>query len=100
MIRRNSIPSEYVAYSVYLYFSGLSLRRVSERLNCLSEITYPYGIRFRNTSLKNIIKKKRISECVIDETLIKVDSELFLIILTYEIGCLQAIVLSLSHQGQ
>lgn len=28
---RNRTPSEYISYGLYLYFSGLSLRRASER---------------------------------------------------------------------
>jgi hypothetical protein len=32
MVCRNRTPSEYIIYGFYLYFSGLSLRRASERL--------------------------------------------------------------------
>ena len=51
MNTRNRTPSEYIGYGLYLYFSGLSLRRTAERLFCF------------------------ISRYVIDETLIKVGSE-------------------------
>jgi hypothetical protein len=34
MVCRNRTPSEYNSYGLYLDFSGLSLRRVSERLSC------------------------------------------------------------------
>ncbi|HXT83335.1 MAG TPA: hypothetical protein VN704_03230 [Verrucomicrobiae bacterium] len=33
MIFRNRTPSEYIGYALYLYFSGLSLRRASGRLS-------------------------------------------------------------------
>ena len=35
MVNRNRTPSEYIGYGLYLYFSGLSLRKASERLSQL-----------------------------------------------------------------
>jgi putative transposase len=77
MNTRNRTPSEYVCYGLYLYFSGLSLRRASERLSCL--------IKRNHVSIWNWIqeyhplkissKRKRISEYVVDETMLKVGSE-------------------------
>ena len=74
MIARNRTPSEYVGYGLYLYFSGLSLRRAPERLSCF--------VKRNHVSIWNWIQKhkpnrvfsrrKKISEFVIDETLIKV----------------------------
>ena len=40
MIIRNRTPSEYVCYGLYLYFSGLSFRRASERLSCFIKRNY------------------------------------------------------------
>jgi hypothetical protein len=42
----------------------------------LREVRFRSGSGFRSSSLENIIKKKRIAECIVDETLIKVGSEL------------------------
>ncbi len=77
MINRNRTPSEYVCYGLYLYFSGLSLRRASERLSCF--------VKRNHVSIWNWIqkyhpkkissKRKRIAEYIIDETLIKVGSQ-------------------------
>jgi len=77
MLIRNRTPSEYVYYGLYLYFSGLSLRKTSERLTVL--------VKRNHVSIWNWIQKyhpeklsskiKKISEFVIDETLIKVGSE-------------------------
>ncbi len=77
MLIRNRTPSKYVYYGLYLYFSGLSLRRTSERLSVL--------VKRNHVSIWNWIqkyhpkklssKRKKISEFVIDETLIKVGSE-------------------------
>ncbi|WP_172602092.1 hypothetical protein [Candidatus Nitrosocosmicus franklandus] len=33
MLTRNRTPSKYVCYGLHLYFSGLSLRKASERLS-------------------------------------------------------------------
>jgi len=74
---RNRTPSEYIGYALYFYFSGLSLRRTSERLACF--------IRRNHVSIWNWIqkykpqrissKKKNIEEYVLDETIIKAGSE-------------------------
>ncbi len=63
--------------SLYLYFSGLSLRRTSERLS--------YFVKRNHVTIWNWIqkyhpkrmssKRKRISEYMVDETLLKVGSE-------------------------
>ena len=77
MNTRNRTPSPYIGYGLYLYFSGLSLRRVSERLSCF--------IKRNHVSIWNWIQKyhpqkmssrsKKISEFIVDETLIKAGSE-------------------------
>ena len=77
MINRNRTPSKYVCYGLYLYFSGLSLRRTSERLAFL--------VKRNHVSIWNWIQKyhpqklsyrrRKISEYVVDETLIKVGSQ-------------------------
>ena len=77
MVSRNRTPLEHVGHGLYLYFSGLSLRRASEGLSCF--------VRRNHVSIWNWIQKhkptgafsrrKKISESVIDETLIKVGPE-------------------------
>ena len=78
MIFRNRTPSEYIGYGLYFYFSGLSLRKAADRLSdCF--------IKRNHVSIWNWIqkynpqkissKKKKISEYVIDETVIKVGPE-------------------------
>ena len=73
---RKRTPSEYICYGLYLYFSGLSLRRASERLS--------YLIKRNHVSIWNWIqrykpekiasKRKKIEAYIIDETIIKVGS--------------------------
>ena len=77
MNTRNRTPSEYIGYGLYLYFSGLSLRRTAERLfGLLNETTFPFGSGFKNTILKRYsTKRRKIYRYVIDETLIKVGSD-------------------------
>ena len=77
MFTRNKTPPEYVYRGLYLYFSGLSLRRTSQRLSCF--------IKRNHVTIWNWIQKyhpekistrsKRISEFIVDETLLKVGSE-------------------------
>jgi putative transposase len=74
-IRRRT-PSEYICYGLYLYFSGLSLRRASQRLS--------YLIKRNHVSIWNWIqkykpekiasKRKKVEAYIIDETIIKVGS--------------------------
>ena len=77
MISRNRTPSRYVYYGLHLYFSGLSLRKTSERLS--------YCIKRNHVTIWNWIQKyqpkiiktkqRRICEFIVDETLLKVGSE-------------------------
>ena len=77
MFTRNKTPSKYVYYGLHLYFSGLSLRKASERLSQMCKRNHvsiwnwiqKYHVR-RISS-----KRKRISEYIVDETLLKVGSE-------------------------
>jgi putative transposase len=77
MNTRNRTPSEYVCYGLYLYFSGLSLRRASERLTCFIKRNHVsiWNWIQEYHPLKISTKSKRISEFIVDETLIKVGSE-------------------------
>ncbi len=77
MISRNRTPSEYVGYGLYLYFSGLSLRKATERLPIFIKRNYVsiwnWIQKYKPQKIKS--KKRKISEYIIDETLIKVGSE-------------------------
>ena len=77
MFTRNKTPPEYVCCDMYLYLSGLSLRRTAQRLS--------YRIKRNHVTIWNWIQKyhpinissksKKISEYIVDETLLKVGSE-------------------------
>ena len=100
MLIRNRTPSKYVYYGLYLYFSGLSLRKTSERLSVL--------VRRNHVSIWNWIQKyhpkklsskiKKISEFVIDETLIKVGSEYIWLWVAIEPKNREILALSISRE--
>jgi putative transposase len=97
---RNRTPSEYVCYGLYLYFSGLSLRRVSERLSCF--------VKRNHVSIWNWVQKyhpkkvssskKKIIEFIVDETLIKVGSEYIWLWITVEPENRQILALTISKE--
>ena len=84
MNTRNRASSEYIGYGLYFYFSGLSLRKTSERLSsCFIKREKSYinqsGIGYKQKYKPKKIferKRKKIKEFIIDETLIIIGSEL------------------------
>jgi putative transposase len=75
--KRNRTSSKYVCYGLYLYFSGLSLRQASERLAFLvkrNDISIGNWIQQYHPQ-KLSYRRRKISEYVVDETLIKVGSQ-------------------------
>ena len=100
MNARSRTPSEYICYGLYLYFSGLSLRRTSERLSCF--------IKRNHVSIWNWIqeyhplmissKRKRISEFIVDETMLKVGSEYIWLWIAIEPKNKQILALTISKE--
>jgi len=83
-----------------LYFSGLSLRRTSERLSCFvkrNHVTIWNWIQ-KYRPRKILSKKKRISEFIIDGTLIKVGSEYIWLWVAIEPENRQILALSISKE--
>ena len=80
MHTRNRTPSQYIGYGLYFYFSGLSLRRASDRLsscfikrNHVSIWNWIQRYKPRRLSSR---KKKLVEGFVVDETLLKIGSEM------------------------
>jgi putative transposase len=76
--QKQRTPSEYIGYGLYFYFSGLSLRRAAGRLSDCFIKRNPVSIwnwiqKYKPQKITS--KKKKISEYVIDETVIKVGQE-------------------------
>jgi putative transposase len=75
---RSRTSSKYVYYALQLYFSGLSLEEHHKGyLDLLKETMLPFGTGSSATSQRRYCKQKRckLSESIIDETLIKVGSD-------------------------
>ena len=101
IVRRNRTPSKYIYYTLYFYFSGLSLRRASKILSS-------YFIQRNHVSIWNWIqkyhpkklssKRKKILEFVIDETLIKDGSEYIWLWVAIEPKNREILALSISKE--
>ncbi len=79
MSSRNRTPSQIIGYGLYLYFLGLSFRNAAKALSFLhiikiSHVSIWHWIQKYKPKKSN--KKKKINEFVIDETAVKVGSEL------------------------
>jgi len=83
-----------------LYFSGLSLRRTSQRLSCF--------IKRNHVTIWNWIQKyhprristrsKRISEFIVDETMLKVGSEYISLWIAIDAKSKEILALSISKE--
>jgi putative transposase len=77
MLTRNRTPSKYVYYRLHLYFSGLSLRKASERLSQIYKRNHVsiwnWIQKYKPQKLKST--RRRVLEYIIDETMLKVGSE-------------------------
>jgi putative transposase len=105
MNTRNRTSSEYIGYGLYFYFSGLSLRKTSERLSsCFikGEIMYVsiWNWIQKYKPKKIFERKKKIEEFIVDETLIKkIGSELiWLWVATIELGSKEILGISISKE--
>ncbi|MGD9535026.1 MAG: hypothetical protein AB7V56_14820 [Candidatus Nitrosocosmicus sp.] len=70
MLTRNRTPSKYVYYGLHLYFSGLSLRKASERLSQICKRNHVsiwnWIQKYKPQKLKST--RRRVLEYIIDET--------------------------------
>ena len=103
MTTRNKTPSKYVCilYGLHLYFSGLSLRKASERLSQLfkrNHVSIWNWIQKYKPKIMVCTKIKRILEYIIDETLIKVGLNYVWIWVAIESENRQILALSISKE--
>jgi putative transposase len=100
MINRNRTPSEYVCYGLYLYFSGLSLRRSSERLSCFVKRNHVsiwnWIQKYRPQKIKS--RKRKVSEYIVDETMLKVNSKYIWLWVAIEPENKQILALNISKE--
>jgi len=60
VIIRNRTLSQYIGYDLYLKFSGLSLRRVSQRLSCfIKRNQVSIWNWFKNTNHKGYLQEEK-----------------------------------------
>ena len=100
MFTRNKTPPEYVYRGLYLYFSGLSLRRTSERLSCFikrNHVTIWNWIQKYHPK-KILTRSKRIFEFIVDETLLKVGSEYIWLWVAIDAKSKEILALSISKE--
>jgi putative transposase len=74
MFKRNRTSSKYIYYALNLYFSGLSLRKTSEHLSQFiksNHVSIWNWIQRYKPSKISQKRKKKVSEFIIDETLLK-----------------------------
>ena len=103
MNTRNRTSSEYIGYGLYFYFSGLSLRKTSERISsCFikrNHVSIWNWIQQKYKPKKIFERKKKIEEFIIDETLIKIGSELiWLWVATIGFGSKEILGISISKE--
>jgi putative transposase len=100
MITRNRTPSKYVYYGLHLYFSGLSLRKASERLSRLYKRNH-FSIwnwiqKYKPQKLQST--RSKVLEYIVDETMLKVGSELIWLWVAIEPENKQILALSISKE--
>jgi putative transposase len=88
VINRNRTPSPRIGYGLYLYFLGLSTRKAAKALSFLhivkrSHVAIWYWIQ-KYKPQRMWSKRKMVSQFIIDETQIKVGSELLWLWITIE----------------
>ena len=76
---RNRTSSSYIGRALYLYFLGLSTRSVVKAMFCFRKVKRSHVAIWKWIQeyhpRKILSKRKRISEFIIDETLLKVGFE-------------------------
>ncbi|WP_458720072.1 hypothetical protein [Candidatus Nitrosocosmicus sp. R] len=76
---RNKTSSSYIGRALYLYFLGLSTRNVAKAMFCFRKVKRSHVAIWKWIQKyhpkKILSKRKRISEFIIDETLLKVGFE-------------------------
>src|SRR3954462_12421197 len=100
MNTRNRTPSSYISYGLNLYYSGLSLRLVSERLSCFIKrnhvSVWNWIQKYKPQKIKS--KRKKVSEYIVDETMLKVGSKYIWLWIAIEPENCRILALSMSKE--
>ncbi|MGD9535047.1 MAG: DDE-type integrase/transposase/recombinase [Candidatus Nitrosocosmicus sp.] len=99
-IKRNRTPLKYIGYGLYLYFLGLSYRNTSKALAQFVKRSHVAIWKWiqRYKPKKIARKRKRISEFIIDETLVKIGSAYMWIWVAIELKSKEILALNISKE--
>ena len=99
---RNRTSSSYIGRASYLYFLGLSTRNVAKAMFCFRKVKRSHVAIWKWIQKyhprKILSKRKRISEFIIDETLLKVGFEFIWLWVAIEPENRQILALSISKE--
>ena len=99
---RNITSSSYIGRALYLYFLGLSTRNVARAMFCFRKVKrshvaiWKWIQKYHPKKISS--KRKKIEEYIVDETLIKVGSELVWLWVAIEPKNRQILALSISKE--
>jgi putative transposase len=99
---RNRTSSSYIGRALYLYFLGLSTRNVARAMFCFRKVKrshvaiWKWIQKYHPKKISS--KRKKIEEYIVDETLIKVGSELVWLWVAIEPKNRQILALSISKE--
>jgi putative transposase len=100
--KRNRTSSSYIGRALYLYFLGLSTRNVARAMFCFRKVKRSHVAIWnwiqKYHPKKISSKRKKIEEYIVDETLIKVGSELVWLWVAIEPKNRQILALSISKE--
>ena len=100
--KRNRTSSSFIGHALYLYFLGLSTRGVAKAMFFLNKIKRSHVAIWnwiqKCNPRKLSSKRKKIEEYIVDETLIKVGSELVWLWVAIEPENRQILALSISNE--
>jgi putative transposase len=100
--KRNRTSSSYIGRALYLYFLGLSTRNVARAMFCFRKVKrshvaiWKWIQKYHPKKISS--KRKKIEEYIVDETLIKVGSELVWLWVAIEPKNRQILALSISKE--
>jgi putative transposase len=100
--KRNRTSSSYIGRALYLYFLGLSTRNVAKAMFCFRKVKRSHVAIWKWIQKyhprKILSKRKRISEFIIDETLLKVGFEFIWLWVAIEPENKQILALTVSRE--
>jgi putative transposase len=100
--KRNRTPSLDIERALYLYFLGLSTRGVAKAMFFLHKVKRSHVAIWnwiqKHNHQRILLKRKKISEYIVDETIIKVGSEYIWLWVAIEPKNRQILALSISKE--